>query len=126
MEANQADLFDSYEDHIKTMYDEIGLLSKKKPDGPVNKFKLKFINDVLKKANKIIGPKYMPFNDFRTFDEDALPSASDVVFILSQYLQSMDKFRHDHTYMSSGNCYWRLGGKASEKKTRRSRLSFRR
>ncbi|MGB2864165.1 MAG: hypothetical protein WBC05_12620 [Sedimentisphaerales bacterium] len=118
MKAKEADLFDTSEDQISTMYEEIGLLSKKKPDGPVNKFKLKFINDILKKVNKIMGAEYMPFDDFNTFDEDALPTASDVVFILSQYLKSMDKFRFDNTYSLSGDRYWRLPGR-SEKKTRR-------
>ena len=118
MKIKEADLFDTYEDQISTMYDEIGLLSKKKPDGPVNKFKLKFVNDVLKEVNTLIGAEYMPFGDFKGFDEDALPTASDVVFILSQYLKSMDKFRHDNTYCSSGYYYWRLQGNATEKRTR--------
>ena len=121
MKAGDADLFDTLEDQMSAMYDEMGLLSKKKPDGPVNKFKLKFINDVLKKVNKIIGAEYMPFGDFNSFDEDALPTASDVVFILSQYLKSMDKFRYDNTYKRSGTYYWCLRGNASEKETRRPR-----
>ncbi len=123
MTAQDADLFDTSEDQITAMYDEIGLLSKKKPDAPVNKFKLKFINDVLKQVNKIMGAEYTPFDDFNTFDEDALPTVSDVVFILSQYLKSMDKFRFDNTYYSQGKYYWRLHGNASPKETRRPRRS---
>ena len=124
MKAEEADLFDTSEDQIRAMYDEIGLLSKKKPDGPVNKFKLKFINDVLKKVNKIMGVKYMPLDDFNTFDEDSLPSVSDVVFILSQYMQSMDKFRFDNTYQDQGTYtqQWYLQGNAT-KQTRRPRRS---
>lgn len=124
MKAEEADLFDTSEDQIRAMYDEIGLLSKKKPDGPVNKFKLKFINDVLKKVNKIMGVKYMPLDDFNTFDEDALPSVSDVVFILSQYMQSMDKFRFDNTFLDKATYdqHWYLQGNA-KKMTRKPRRS---
>lgn len=121
MKAEETDLFDTLEDQIRAMYDEIGLLSKKKPDGPVNKFKLKFINDVLKKVNKLIGAKYMPLDEFNNFDDDALPTASDVVFILSQYLQSMDKFRYDNTYDMGLDRCWRVRGDI--KKARRPRRS---
>lgn len=94
MKTKEADLFYTYIKQIESMYVEISILSKKKPDGPVNKFKLKFINGVLKTVNKLMGEEYMPFSDFDGFDEDALPTVSDVVFILSQYRKSMDTFRY--------------------------------
>lgn len=106
MNEKTSDLFDKTEDQINGMYDEISILSKKKPDGPVNKFKLKLINSLLKQANDLMEEHYLPFDDFSEFDEDDIPSASDVVLILSQYLKSMDKYRYDHTQMSSGKCYW--------------------
>ena len=37
MNEEIADLFDKTEDQIDGMYDEISLLSKKKPDSPINK-----------------------------------------------------------------------------------------
>ena len=82
MNEETADLFDKTEDQIDGMYDEISILSKKKPDGPINKFKLKLINSLLKQANELMGEHYLPFDDFNEFDEDDIPSASDVVLIL--------------------------------------------
>lgn len=125
MKAQEADLFDISEEQMKGMYEEIGLLSKKKPDGPVNKFKLKFINEVIAKANNLLGAEYMPLDGFASFDEETLPTASDVVFILSQYLKSMDKFRYDNTHFAAGECYWTLHDGESRKVTRRSTLHFR-
>lgn len=108
MNEEQANLFDKIEDQIKGMYNEIGLLSKKKPDGPINKFKLKFINKIIREANNLLGEEYVPFEDFSEFEDEELPSASDVVLMLAQYLKSMDKFRFDNTQLRYGTCYWIL------------------
>ena len=39
---------------IKDMYNELSILSKKSPDGAINKFKLKFINQLIEEANQIL------------------------------------------------------------------------
>jgi len=110
MNEENAILFDKIEDQIESMYSEIGLLSKKKPDGPTNKFKLKLINKLLKDANLLLGDEYIPFDDFQEFEEDNLPTASDVVMILSQYLKGMNKLRFDNTKYYQGYYYWVLEG----------------
>lgn len=121
MNEKQADLFDATEEQIKGIYEEIGLLSKKKPDSPINKFKLKFINQILEKTNELLQADYLPFPDFTGFEEDDLPSASDVVLILSQYLKNMNKFRYDHVTYNSGSWYWVLDGENKLRKvTKRS------
>lgn len=120
MKEADGDLFDSSEGQLKIMYREIGLLSGKKPDGSINKFKLKFINDILGKVNILLGQKYLPFEGFSGFDVDKLPTASDVVFILSQYLKSMDKYRHDNTEYKSGKWFWKLDEGENPKETRSS------
>lgn len=99
---------------LKAFYDEISLLSKKSPDGAMNKFKLKFINDVLKKATELLG-EHRPFAEFEVFDEADVPTTSDVGVMLSQYLNGMDRFQKGHTYQSSMNYkwYWRLAGDKS-------------
>lgn len=86
---------------IKTFYEEIKLLSKKSPDGAVNKFKLKFLNDVLRKMTAILGDGHRPFPDFEAFDEADLPTNSDVVLMLSHYTESMGRFHGHHTYEDS-------------------------
>lgn len=76
---------------------EIGKLSTKKPDGPINKFKLKFINQILEIINAILGDEFRPFPEFTVFDiEGSVPSASDVVMMLSQYQSAMIRFRSAH------------------------------
>ena len=123
MKKEDADVFDSLEEQMKGMYEEIGLLSKKKPDGPVNKFKLRFLNDLLAKVNQLLGKMYKTLESFIEFSEEDLPTGSDVVFILSQYLKSMDKFRYDNTRDKGyEGCYWNLDNPKIVKKTRRSKF----
>ena len=60
-------------------------LSKKKPDGPLNKFKLQRVNQLLELANTYFESNDRPFQDFTIFSDDQLPTNSDVRMILSQY-----------------------------------------
>jgi hypothetical protein len=93
----RAALFDKAQEQLLSFYREIGSISKKKPSEPLNKFKLGFINQSLAKANELLGDEYRPFPDFSLFDVEAsLPTASDVVMMLDQYIQAMRKFRTDH------------------------------
>src|SRR4051794_4753707 len=86
--------FEMVEAQLEGFFEEISILAKKKPDDAVNKFKLGFINQTLKAANGILGSSYKPFPDFEEFDiEGSIPSTSDTVTILSQYLRSMDLYR---------------------------------
>lgn len=91
---------DSYNDaypQLKALLATMEELSKKKPHDPVNKFKLNHANEIIRKVNKILGAKYRPFSDFEQFDvEGELPTSSDVVMMLAQYLSRMHKFKSDH------------------------------
>jgi hypothetical protein len=110
--------FERLEQQLHSFLGEISELSKKKPNDGLNKFKLKFINSTLGGLNKIIG-KHRPFNDFDTFNEDDLPTNSDVVVILAQYAAATYSFRRDHTVSESIYWYWVVRGKSSELKTER-------
>ncbi len=82
---------------LKALLSTMEELSKRRPHDPVNKFKLNHANAIIRKVNKILGPKYRPFSDFERFDvEGELTTSSDVVMMLSQYLSRMDKFESDH------------------------------
>ncbi len=50
------------------LHQEIGILSKKKPDKAVNGWKLKFVNKILEKANGILEERYRPFGGFEAFE----------------------------------------------------------
>lgn len=89
-------------------------LSKKKPNDAVNKFKLKIVNNLLRIANKILTKKYMPFDDFELFDEDDLPTNSDVVVIIAQYVACLKKFGRDSTESQNYIHYWVINGKRSK------------
>jgi hypothetical protein len=81
---------------IEGFYDEMSVLSKSKPDNPLNAFKLKFINDKLTEANSVLVGDYQPLKGFTVFDDTALPTNSDVVFVLSQYLNRLKAWRRDN------------------------------
>jgi hypothetical protein len=103
--------FEQLEVQLNTFYEELSILSKKTPDGPLNKFKLKFVNDTLNKANVILGDTHRPFPDFELFSDADLPSSSDAVLMLSHYLKSMDRYRTDHSNRNSiGSLVWCVRG----------------
>jgi len=84
-------------------------LSKKKPDGPANKFKLHLVNSILETLNAIIDEANKPFSDFSIFSEDDLPSNSDILVILNQYR----KCSKDFTLQNKDGSYWIVKGKRS-------------
>ncbi len=96
MNIGEIENFEKVFFQLQGLHTEIGLLSKGKPNDALNKFKLKLINQVLADANKILGERYKPFPDFYIFDEDELPTNSDVTFIISQYLGCMENLRVDN------------------------------
>lgn len=120
MNEQQVETFLKLQPQLKSAYDEISLLSKKKPTDSLNKFKLKFINSILLRANEILEDKYKPFPDeFTSFDEDDMPNNGDVVFILSHYLTALEKLRCDNIKVSDCYWYWLIDGKTSVMETDR-------
>ena len=115
----QVQRFEKTEAQLEGFFEEISNISKKKPDDAINKFKLGFVNQMLESANKLLGEEYQPFPDFVKFDIDSLPSASDVVTMLSQYLRTMDKFRSDRTHVYGGGYYWNLPKDSPEIRAKR-------
>jgi len=117
--------FEKVQSQLEGLLIELTTLAKKSPNDGVNKFKLKFINEIISYGNKILGKAYKPLDSFVQFDEDDLPSNSDVSFILSQYLSCFEKLRSDNIYRKSeydGNKYlyewfWIVDKSNSEIKT---------
>ena len=117
MNRADVDVFEKLSGQVLSVYDEISLLSKKNPNDAINKFKLKLINKLLQESNVFLTQKYKPFEDFALFDEDDIPQNSDVVFILSQYLQCFEKCRADNVVVYHGIWQWRLVPEKGEKPT---------
>lgn len=116
MNAEQVDEFEQNKAQLSGLYTEMTILSKGKPNDAINKFKLRFINSVLAKSNEVLG-KYRPFADFEKFDADELPTNSDVVVILSQYLESLEKLKGDNTALYFSQWYWNINGERSNVRT---------
>lgn len=125
MTKEDVNKFEKVQSQIEGLLLEVTNLAKKSPNDAVNKFKLKFINEILIEANRILGKNYKPLSSFEKFDEDDLPSNSDVSFILSQYLSCFEKLRADNIYRKQeydGNkyfyeWYWVVGNSKSTIKT---------
>lgn len=113
----EVEFFEKVQAQLHGLYDEMVVFSKKTPDGAVNKFKLKFVNQILTEANKILDDKNKPFADFDTFNEDLLPTNSDVVMILSQYINCLEKFRSEQIKHYSAYWFWLINGKQSDIRT---------
>jgi len=107
MNDEQVQQFLKLQPQLQSAYDEISLLSKKKPTDSLNTFKLKFINSILSRVNSILGEVYIPFpGEFEVFDKDEIPNNSDVVFILSHYLTSLEKLRCDNITHHDFSWWW--------------------
>jgi len=117
MEEDEVFKFEKIQSQIEGIYKEIGLLSKKSPNDAVNKFKLKFINQMLVEANSLLSGDYKPLDGFDKFDEEELPTNSDVTMIFEQYLNCLEKLRSDNIVLAIGTWYWVIDGEQSEIKT---------
>ncbi len=80
---------------MEGLHKEVGALARKSPNDGLNKFKLRFINSVLTQANQMLGQKYKPFSDSSVFEEDDVPTNSDVAFIVGQYMEEIERRRAD-------------------------------
>lgn len=119
--ANEAHVseFETLHSKIEGLYTEALTLSKKSPSDPFNKFKLGITNSVLTATNRfLVSVKApLPIDGFEKFDDVQLPGNSDVVFVLSQYLQMLEKLRCDSIEISHGNWYWTVNGERSSLRT---------
>jgi len=106
MERTEVDVFEKLVGQLMSLYDELAILSRKRPNDAVSTFKLRFINNLVSQANQFLGEDYMPLADFEVFNEDDVPQNSDVVFIVSQYLQCFEKYRADNTVKRFDHWYW--------------------
>lgn len=114
MKQEQVDIFEKVHAQLEGLHSEISALSKKSQNDALNKFKLKFVNQILVDANKVLGESYKPFADFDVFNDEEIPTTSDVAMILTQYLSCFEKLRTDNVTYSGGKWYWLIDGKESK------------
>jgi len=76
---------------VTGLYNEMKDFAKKSANETLNEFKIKSLNRVLMPLKEVL--KDQPTAQFLdTLDESSLPTNSDVVFILSQYLTAMQNY----------------------------------
>lgn len=118
MNTENIDEFKKILNQLEGLHEEISTLSKKSYTDALNNFKLKLVNQVLKRTNKLLGKEYKPFDNFEEFNEDDLPTNSDVTLVLSQYINCMESLREENIsskieYTTSGSVakiYWSWKG----------------
>ncbi len=90
---------------LKSAFDEVKEFSKKKQDEELNIKKVKMINRLLEKAKEIL--KDEPTVDYlELLDEDELPTNSDAVLTMSQFISAMNKFHEDHYHYENNMLSW--------------------
>jgi len=94
---DETKMFDILFPMIKSDLAEIRELSKKKQDEPLNKLKVKIINKKLEKAKNILRNEVTTeFLDL--LDEETIPTNSDAVLQISQFISALNNFHHKYYY----------------------------
>jgi len=96
MTRDEIEVFEKIFGQMQGVHTEIGAMAKKSPNDGINKFKLRLVNSALAAANGALSDSYQPFADFQQFDEDDLPTNSDVTFVVGQYLEELERLRADN------------------------------
>jgi len=77
---------------LEAAHREMSELSKKKQDGIVNALKIRNLNRLLTELSKLL--ERDPSREFvELLDEDTLPQNSDVVLLLSQWLEALNQYK---------------------------------
>ena len=92
----EIELYETIRPKIESIRNTIKDLSNKKPDVTLNSFKVKRVNLLLEQANGLL-KDLKPYEDFSKFDEDDLPTYSDVLMILNLYVKSFEKYWQDNS-----------------------------
>lgn len=102
--VEQIRLYGTISPLLHSAFNEIKELSKRKQDEELKLKKVQIINRLLGKAKEVL--KNEPTVEFLDLlDEDELPSNSDAVLIMSQYISAMNKFHSDHYHSQD----WEIG-----------------
>lgn len=94
----QVELYSTIDPLLSSAFTEIKELSKKKQDEELNIKKVKMVNRLLEKAKQVLCNE-LTVEYLELLDEDDLPTNSDAVLTMSQYIAAFNKFRRDHYHL---------------------------
>lgn len=91
----KAEQYELLQPLLNGLYTEFKELSKKKPDSPINTNKGNIVNRVLNPTKDLLsGESVVAYLDILDLDE--LPTNSDVILILNQYLRATVSFKNKY------------------------------
>lgn len=117
MKKKQIEEFEALNGQLQSFYTEMNTLVKKNPNDALNGFKLKLLNSTLEKANKILGKTHRPFDDFEKFDDESMPSTSDVLLMVSQYLSAFEQLRVENIFFERVRWIWNVSDSSEQIRT---------
>jgi hypothetical protein len=124
MKIEDVDEFEAVEPQLVAMREELLVLVKKSPHDALSSFKMNVVNGLIRRANAFLDERERPMADFTEFSSEALPSSSDAVIVIAQYLVALENFRAKRIEEdSSGEWYWNTDlGKRSRQTYRPRKL----
>ncbi len=105
-----AERFELLNDLLHSLQDEVREISKKKPDGVLNKSKVGRINRILRDVKALLtGQPSVEYLD--VLSDDELPQYSDAVLLLGHYAVAMKRFseRYHHRSPETRQWEWNIG-----------------
>jgi hypothetical protein len=93
--------------HLKRILDDISTLSLKKPDVQLNTLKIKMINGILERINRILEQE-KSFELLQLLAEEDLPTISDALLIIGQYHTALAQYREAHFYHNGFDWVWNI------------------
>ena len=108
----EIEVFEKMVAQMDGLHQEVSVASRKAPNDAINVFKLSLVNEILRRCNELLGGANRPFAEFEQLSSDELPSNSDVVFILGQYIACAEEVRASNIQAWGDNWYWVVEGVA--------------
>lgn len=117
LNREQVDEFEFIYTQLERFHVELHSLTRGKGNEALNNFKISLLNNLLGRAHRLLGPRYEAIAGFEEFDAEQLPSASDALVVVSQYLGALEKLRTDNIEQQYAKWYWIIDGVQSEVRT---------
>lgn len=116
MKRADVDKYQRVRSQLEAFHREFEGLARKAANGLLNTFKLKILNQAIADSNAVLGETFVPIRGFTQFNDDELPSNSDVSMVLAQYLEALEVLRCRNIQKDTvfGQWYWQAGDAPSE------------